>query len=169
MRIIFLDIDGPIINTPCFSLHAQASQLRRVMSQSALGWVVRLAKECDAHIVTNSAHNFHDVPWQGEDPDNATGPENLKQSLMRFGVPERFFHQNWRTEFPNNYGEEYPRLKAVERWIKANGDTNWVAFDDMPEEYGPSPNVITIDFDEGVTKKHYLMATHRFEFSPEYR
>ena len=37
-RICFLDIDGPIINAGCFGISKDASEMRSIMSTSAIGF-----------------------------------------------------------------------------------------------------------------------------------
>jgi hypothetical protein len=156
-RIIFLDIDGPIINTPCYYLDSEASMQRTVMNTQALGYVVRLAKIGNAKIVTNSSHNYADV-----------GCRTLKDDLIKWGIKEEYFHKNWRTEYPNPKTGKFSassanrRMIAIENWQDDNGEADWVAFDD--ENFTDNKRLILIDFDRGIDYSAYRKAAKVWHF-----
>lgn len=100
------------------------------MNTQAIGYVIMLAKQAKAKIVTNSAHN-----WE----ETETG--DLKADLISWGMPEELFHDKWRTMYPwpdrrpliNAVDiPPHPRLEAINAWQKENGEADWVCFDDDP-------------------------------------
>jgi HAD domain in Swiss Army Knife RNA repair proteins len=156
-RIIFIDIDGPIINTPCYFLDGQCSMERTVMNTQALGYIADLVKSSGAKIVTNSTHNTHDVV------DLLTGQNRtLKHDLVKWGLDTVWFHDNWHTSYPFAKGAKFSeytshqRLKAIEQWQEENGESDWICFDDEP--FTEDPRLIVIDFDLGIDEQVWRTA-----------
>jgi hypothetical protein len=148
-RVVFLDIDGPIINTGCYSVDKQCSLQRSVMNQSAIGWVNKLCREINAYLVTNSTHSHYLV----ED-------RTLKDDLIRFGADPSLFHDDWRTSYPDKLSGG-SRLGCIGEWIDEHpGLNDWVAFDDM--NFTDSRRLIVVDFDDGITYRHYSKALKQF-------
>jgi len=148
-NIVFLDIDGPVIPGPLYNISSNCSHNRSLMSQNAIGYLNRLCGITESLIVTNSSHNFHDTT-RGEKI------YSLKDDLLFHGLKERYFHQNWHTEFPfvsspwdyENF--DHTRLIAINKWLKENGDHQWVCFDDI--KFTDDERLIVVDFDDGITK-----------------
>lgn len=145
-KAIFIDIDGPIINTPMYFLDPNCSLKRSVMNTQAIAYVVKLASFSGAKIVCNTTHNTHDI----EDP--LTGKvTNVKEDLIYWGIPPDLFHEDWMTTYPYPEYEEYGthrRLRAIKEWMVKNGEVDWVAFDD--DNFTDSEKLILIDFDRGI-------------------
>lgn len=156
-RCIFLDIDGPIINTPCYFIDPNCSMLRTVMNTQAIGYVKRLVDRCGALVVLNTTHNIHDI----EDPLTAK-ITNIKTDLIKWGMPPEAFHSDWKTEYPhpkNMKFSEHPRLRAVYNWLEKNGDHEWIAFDD---DRFHSTNQYLIDFGLGIDYDAFKWAIEKF-------
>lgn len=153
-RIIFIDIDGPIINTPCFYIDPMCSVNRSVMNTQAIGYVNRLAQVVNAKIVTNSTHNSYLVE------DILTGEKHdLKRDLIKWGMKEDLFHTAWRTGFPDNAkfnANSHRRMDAIEDWQEANGECDWICFDD--DKFTTRKNLIVIDFETGIDHAAYRKA-----------
>lgn len=147
-RIIFLDIDGPLIPSPLYNIDRLCSLRRSVMSTVAIGCILNLCNRADAKIVTNTMHNYHDT---------STG--DLRNDLIEHGILETYFHNDWRTKFPyDNIGSDFmtdlhnithPRLRAIQQWQHKNGNADWICFDD--ELFTDDKRLIHIDFDKGIT------------------
>ena len=154
-RIIFCDIDGPVINTPMFYLDHNCSMGRTQMNTQALAYVVRLCKIAGAKLVTNSTHNTHNLT------DPLTGSvRTLKDDLVRWGVSPDHFHDHWRTDFPNYRGS---RQYAIDKWIDDKDyDVDWVCFDD--EKFTDSNRLIVIDYDRGIDYAAYRKAAKVWGF-----
>lgn len=160
-KIIFLDMDGPVIPTPMFSISGDCSIGRTALSTVAIGWLLWLHKFTGALIVTNSAHNYHNVA----DMDH----RSLRADLITHGLPLEMFHDDWRTGYPNRISRGGPRrIAAVTEWLAKNReydeegrplDVNWVAFDDDLHGYGYGandawhPRLVPIDFHVGIDVK----------------
>lgn len=143
-RIIFLDIDGPIINTPMFFIRHDCSITRSAMNTQAIAFVVEIARVAKARIVTNSTHNTHDVDGK-----------NLRFDLVEVGVPDELFHEQWRTKYPDYWGG-HGRLRAIHDWMEENGEADWIAFDDA--SFTDSERLILVDFDRGIDWDCYQKA-----------
>lgn len=163
-KIIFIDIDGPIINTPCYYIDSFASIQRSVMNTQAIGYVNRLALLADAKIVTNSTHNYHTV----KETDR-----NLRADLLRWGLRESYIHDDWRTSFPWPDLESDPlfpthrRLRGIMEWEQKNGEANWIAFDDEPFVDKSDPRLMHVDFERGIDYDLYKKACNHWKLNPE--
>lgn len=160
-RIIFLDIDGPVINTPCFYIDSMCSMERTVMSTTAIGYLNRLCDAVGAKIVTNTTHNTHII----EDKLSAE-PRDIRKDLITWGLKAKFFHENSYTEYPfpkNGKMSEHRRLTAVNNWLAENGDHEWYAFDD---DYFHSTNQYVIDYEKGIDYDAFVAALSHFGEDP---
>ena len=145
-KIIFLDIDGPVITDPLFFLSHDASVKRSVLNTQALAYLVALCDAANAKIVTNSTHNNHVVEHR-----------TLKDDLIRWGVDEKYFHKNWRTQFPEYWGDN-GRLRGIHDWmLENNGEhVDWICFDDA--FFTDSERLIVVDARLGIDYKAYSQA-----------
>jgi HAD domain in Swiss Army Knife RNA repair proteins len=153
-RIIFLDIDGPIINKPCYYIDPRCSLDRSVMNTQAIGYVNRLAEIVEAKIVTNSTHNSYLIE------DLLTGDKrDLRKDLIKWGMKEDLFHTAWCTSFPDNATsnfDSHTRLDAIEDWQEDNGECDWICFDD--DKFTFRKNLIVVDFEIGIDNSSYRKA-----------
>ena len=163
-KIIFIDIDGPVINTPCYWVDMQASMQRSVMNTQAIGILNRLANLANAKIVTNSTHNYHTVKETGR---------TLRDDLIKWGLKEQHFHDDWRTSFPWPDLESDPifpthrRLRGIMEWEAANGQADWICFDDEPFVDASDARLFHIDFDHGIDYHMYLEACKHWNLNPK--
>jgi hypothetical protein len=159
-RIVFVDCDGPLISTGCYGVTPAASNLRACMNQSAIGYLNMLCDHAKAKVVTNTSHNYHEVK------DGYGFPRDLKTDLIRWGVKDHLFHEDWRTKFPECgkfSGGEMNRLLAIEEWLAKNGDADWCCFDDA--KFTEDKRLILIDFDHGITRDSIMRACGVFGIS----
>lgn len=156
-RILFLDIDGPVIPIGCYFHDMMCSHERSVFSTTATGFIKEICKKTGAKIVTNSSHNYHDV-----------GNHTLKDDLkLRGGIPEEYFHSDWRTKYPmiDPASDQFTvldirRMAAIDEWMRRNGEVDWIGFDDS--KYTDSDRLYLVDFNEGITYKHFLAVCERW-------
>lgn len=155
-RIVFLDIDGPIINTPMFYLDPMCSMQRTQLNTQAIAYVKRLCMIADAKVVFNTTHNNHFII------DELTGiNRSIKDDMIRWGLPDAMIHKDWRTNYPN-WGDS--RMRAVDEWIEGQGDSeiDWVAFDDVL--FTNSKRLILIDYEKGIDYAAYRKAAKTWGF-----
>jgi len=153
-KIIFLDIDGPVISSGCYFHDMYCSHERTVFNTSATGIVRKLCQMFEAKIVTNSSHNYHNVRSR-----------TLKDDLINIAnIPEDYFHNDWRTKYPSNEDDHpdfkddnfmttHPRMRAIDKWQMKNGSVDWIAFDDA--NFTNNKRLFLVDFDEGITYKQF--------------
>ena len=147
-KVIFLDIDGPIINAGCYGINKAASMSRRVMNTSAIGWVNMLCEFGAAKVVTNSTHNRDDATMSVRD---------LRGDLIHWGLKEEYFHQNWRTRYAIDV---FDRYNAIWDWMDKNGDHDWVCFDDY--FFKDDPRLVVVDMNDGITYNNFETAAKLF-------
>lgn len=164
-KIIFLDIDGPIINGPLYHTDMMCSANRSPMNTQAIGYLNYLCDKANAKIVTNSFHNFHLT-------NNET--QDLKTDLIKWGLKSSHFHEKWRTQFSMQsfvQSSVYTdRLIAIQTWIAENvelgEELKWVCFDDS--RFTELKNLILIDFERGIDYNAYKKACNHFSIKPYY-
>lgn len=123
-KIIFLDIDGPVINTPCFFIDKNCSKNRSFMNTQAIGFLSKIAELSSAKIVTNSTHNFYIPKNDGK---------SLKEDLIDWGLRSKYFHRVWRTDFARVFDDEFDEMSkqdAIDEWLRKNGSCDWISIDD---------------------------------------
>lgn len=148
-KIIFLDIDGPVIPT---DVDMYDSIFRTTYNVESIEYLNLLCDMTGARVVTNSTHNYED--WFESE---------LRDDLIEWGLDSRFIHRDWRTVFPmidykkiNSPIRGIGRLVAIEHWISINGDTNWVCFDDR--KFTDLENLIHIEDGLGIRASHFNRA-----------
>lgn len=141
MKVVFLDIDGPMIPAGQYLIHRQCSH-QRIFAQIPLAVLNEFCKRSEAKIVLNTTHNR---PIDGV-PD-------IQQALVNAGISPDHFH-------PTDPQTAYPaarRGQAVKDWLAQHPEiTGWVAFDDS--NFTDDENLILIDLDEGLNVRHMNMA-----------
>ncbi len=153
-KIIFLDIDGPVIpiNVPIVD-----SIYRTVYEKDSIEYLNLLCEEANAKVVTNSMHNYTPVMRY-----------DLVDDLISWGLDEKFIHDDWRTIFPhvdytkvNSPVRGIGRLVAINDWIdKRNRDVSWVCFDDR--KFTQMANLIHIEDGLGIRERHFDSALDIF-------
>ena len=141
MKIIFLDIDGPMIPTTMLMIHGASASQKRKFSPISVGLINSLCSLDDKiKIVFNSAHNDDGVM--------------LYNDSIREGIRSEYIHQNFITTYPST---NYNRIGAIEHWLRKHGmeATNWCCFDDYDLN---QTNHILVEFDLGIQISHYTKA-----------
>lgn len=145
-RIIFLDIDGPVISTPQHFMDYGCATKRSIVNTNAIGILNRLCNRAEAKIVTNSSHNYFDTQ---------TG--DLRADLIRHGIKSEHFHDDWRTKYPYHSKPMYhSRESAILEWQDRNGEVDWICFDDI--QFTESNRLMLVDFDRGIDYPLFLRA-----------
>ena len=152
-KIIFLDIDGPVIDIDSPVI---VSELRLTHNHRSIEMLNELCRKTGAKIVTNSMHNYND-------PYNNT----LRDDLIMWGIDEDYFHNEWRTIFPhvdyssvNSPVRGIGRLIAIEAWLAENGNYDWICFDDR--KFSDSHRLIHIADGLGIREQHVQQALEVF-------
>lgn len=123
-RIIFLDIDGPVIPISCYYINRNCSFDRNPVSTIAIGELLRLIELSGAKIVYNTTHNRN--------------YDKLRADLHWLAP-----HVVGRTNYP-----DVARHLAVTQWLSQNQCDEWVAFDDV--KFTGDPRLIHIDVRLGI-------------------
>lgn len=161
-KIVFLDIDGPMIPTSWYLQNNMAS-LDQDFSPQCVAVLKELIDRSGAKIVFNSTHS-RDLYPRGHEKDKYPG---LIPQMKKFGFTDDNFHQNIRTNYPN--GSD--RLDCIEAWLAVNKEitnakeTLWVAFDDALMEH---KRAIWVDPDFGLGLPHFNRAATLLNFKPSW-
>lgn len=150
--VLFLDIDGPVIDLATYKATPYISHFRVSGNTTAIKNIVKLCVDFDLKIVTNSTHNYYDV----YDAD-------LRDDLVRWGIPESCFHNDWRTVFPE---VDYKKIKspvrgigrlyAIHEWLAEHPGYDWICFDDR--KFTDDNRLIHIKRLDGVDDVYYKQA-----------
>jgi hypothetical protein len=139
-KIIFLDIDGPIITSDLPSFQVNRSHYNPKSIESLL----KLISITNAKIVTNTMHNAVDL-----------NGNTIKNDLIKWGISENLFHKNWKTIYPFVDYSKLPsskrgigRLVAINDWIEKNGSYDWICFDDR--NFTDDPRLVLINEKIGI-------------------
>lgn len=149
MKVIFLDIDGPLITGDLYYQDYMCSEYRTLVNKTALNYVLKLSELTGAMIVTNTMHN-----------EKIINGRTIKDDLIKWGVPENKFHNSWRTIFPKvdytgaSSRRGIGRLIGINHWLETNGpDHKWVCFDDR--NFTDDKRLVLINFNKGVGKEEF--------------
>lgn len=148
-KVIFLDIDGPMIPATMFLVDRMAS-FNRVFPVTTVAVVNELCERTGAKIVFNTTHNrpFPDVP-------------NIDAALVRHGLCESHLHP---TDRHTNY-PDIARDLAVKEWLARHPEVReWVALDDV--RCADDDHMILVDGDAGLHVGHLNDAIHRLGGKP---
>ena len=128
MRIIFLDIDGPMIPDQIHLLPGDEKfPLKKVthfgcfskFSPYSVAFIKTLCDGYGAKVLTNSTHNM-------------SGKDHIKKLFEVNGLnPDQYLHSDIMTEFKNGIDE---RDVAVCKWILENQPESFVIIDDALEQ-----------------------------------
>jgi len=133
VKIIFLDIDGPMIPSGMFLIHRNAS-FERQFSPLCIAVANEMCRVTGAKIVLNTTHNreLHGVP-------------NIDQALIQQGLVATHLH-------PIDRHTRYPDLArnlAIKEWLAQHDEVEeWVAVDDC--QCAEAPNMVLVDPDCGI-------------------
>lgn len=148
-KIIFLDIDGPMIPSYMYLIDAMCS-FNRIFPQGPIAVLNRLCKETGAKIVFNTTHNS---PWK-DVPD-------IEVAIVNHSLnPDYLYTDDLKTYYP-----QYPRDLAVKDWLRRHPDvTDWVALDDV--RFTEDERLIWIDPDAGLHLGHLNRAVELLGGNP---
>lgn len=148
-RILFLDVDGPLIPSGMYIINMRASW-ERLCSPICIAIVNRLCEDAGAKIVLNSTHSRDGAPAIAD--------------LTKAGIEEHRWHETVpMTNYPNKLSGG-SRWEAIQDWQERCGEVNWVAFDD--DNFTRDERLVLIDFDVGVTLQHYNQAAKLWGLKP---
>lgn len=141
-RIVFLDIDGPMIPAGCYLAYGRMASFDRKFSPISVACINKLCHETKAKIVFNSVH--------------CGSGQALVDDAIREGIKVGHLHENPLTTYPNANS----RLDAIEQWLHEHNEHEylWVCFDDVDIGHD---NQIMIDFNTGITPYHINLAMHK--------
>jgi hypothetical protein len=154
-RVIFLDIDGPMIPSYCYIMYGAGASFDRKMSPVAVSMINWLCEQTEAKIVCKSMHNYL----------KSNHGDDLQVDLIANGVLAHNFHEDWRTKFGNI--TDHTRYTSIHEWLSRHPEVDqWVDFDD--EQHTKNERLILVNFDDGINMKHINAALEIFEVTPLY-
>jgi hypothetical protein len=147
-RIIFLDIDGPMIPATMYLADRMCSSNRN-FPPTTIGVINYLCKKSDAQIVFNTTHNI-----------DAPGDIPIQQAIINGGLKQEYIHVDSKTIFPSK-----PRGEAIIEWLLRHPEvTDWIALDD--DRFTGDERLIWVDPYPGVHIEHLNIALERWQLPP---
>lgn len=145
MRIIFQDIDGPLIPLRMYYGGGRTFERERgsfIYDPVAVGMVNELARKYDAKIVFNSAH----CP---------NGPDIMRhQANVNSLAP---MHEDCVTKFAKSIEHRYD---AIAEWLGRHPEVvEWIVIDDMEVHL---PRQVQVDYNIGMTIDNFYRACELF-------
>lgn len=161
MKILFLDVDGPLIPLRLHVRSAENTYGYDRYDDMTYVYDKQFIKELNEHcppqkiqIVFNTAHN-----------DNQ-GVIDVKNCAIKNGLNPESIHPNYKTKFPSIIDD---RLYAIRDWLMNNVPQNvvckWIVVDDIPLRCGP--HLVNVDLKTGITDKHVITIFDRFMHSKD--
>lgn len=143
-RVVFLDIDGPMIPYSMFLVDRMASY-NRVFPAITVAVVREVCKRGEALVVFNTTHN---TPFDGV--------ADIEEAMISAGFPREMVHPDMKTKYP-----QLPRDQAVVEWLHRHPETDdWIAFDDV--KFTQANNLIWVNPDAGLHLEHLNVALNRW-------
>ena len=145
MKILFLDVDGPLIPARMYYNNLKSAQYwdgTWKYDPVAVDMIkALLEKYPDLRLVYNSSHNND-------------GKAHMLSQALNNGFKSTDLHESdWITEFPLT---TLRRMDAISKWLtEHSGVTKWAVFDDAKLDH---PNAILINFNHGITLDDYQKA-----------
>lgn len=138
-KVIFLDIDGPMIPLRAYFLPDQTSPVS-VFDPCATSLLLRLIKDSGAQIVISSTWGLH-------------GYGQCADLLKRNGIDPALMHKDWIT--PRKMSSY--RVNEIQWWLDRHPEvTHYVAIDDEGLTVTMVPNSVLCDAHEGFSWRNYL-------------
>jgi len=167
-KIIFLDIDGPMIPGTHYLVNKMAS-FEQDFCPRCVMVLRKILEKSNAKVVFNSTHNLHLYP------DKKIGMPGLLTAFEQYDLT-KYLHPSIKTVYPAQTRSDLvprdctpsPRLIAIYEWLHNHYDMSepnrvlWIAFDDEKIDH---KRAITVDFDAGLTMKEYDHAGKYLNFS----
>lgn len=148
-KVIFLDIDGPMIPASYFLVDNMASWNRR-FPETTVAVIKRLCERTGAKVVFNTTHN---IPFDKVD--------DIDVALEKQGLDREHIH-------PTDLATKYPQIErdlAVKEWLARHPEvTDWVALDDV--KFTEDERLIWVDPDGGLHLGHLNAAIERLGGKP---
>lgn len=169
-RIIFLDIDGPMIPAVHFLTNCNASFDQDFDPRCVMVMKKIIGKVPDVKIVFNSTHNLHLYKT-----DYMPGLLNMWNRSFWNAADGNHLHDDNVTSYPNPSRYDLipdgrtnsRRLCAIYDWLHGHYDidmpdsVSWIAFDDVVID---DDRAFLIDFDDGIGMKAYDHAAQYLNF-----
>lgn len=148
-KIIFLDIDGPMIPATMLLVDPMSSA-HRAFPPTTIAVLNKLCERTGAKVVFNTAHN---VSWDGA--------PNIESAIVAGGLEQQHIRAaDFKTMYP-----DIPRDVAVRSWLKNHADVSeWVAIDDTM--FIDDERLVFVDSDAGLHVGHLNQAIEKLGGKP---
>lgn len=112
-KILFLDIDGPMIPAKAYFLPGQ-TRIVSVFDPCAVGMLLKLISLTGAKIVISSVHRYQ-------------GMRHIEHLFKLNGIPIEHLHDDWHTTMDQSYS----RSEEIQIWLDAHPSIEpYIAIDD---------------------------------------
>lgn len=145
-KIIFLDIDGPVLPGRAYSLPWQTKPIVKAFDPCSVALLNSLCRETGFKVVIHSS-------WLCAWKDGVDGPGSVHDHCINEGILAENFHEDHSCN-----PDSYYRYGRIDEWLARHPETeDFVVLDDVSPDNG-WPHIDKfklIDFDEGITMKVY--------------
>jgi hypothetical protein len=140
MKVVFLDIDGPMIPGRAYCLPENHGKLVTRFDPVAVAMVLRLLHLAPAKLVISSTWRKH-------------GRERMAADLVRNGICPSLLHEDWTTG--DHRDGPFGRTLEILSWLDRHQEvTHYVAVDDEEVKL----NSVKCSMEDGLLKSHFKTA-----------
>lgn len=141
-RIVFLDIDGPMIPVRAYYLPNQTRPIVSMFDPVATSLLLKLLNDSGAQLVISSS-------WRKQ------GKAAIRELLANNGIDPNRLHKDWATD--GKFSSQ--RIHEIKWWLDDHPEvTHYVAIDDEDLLVDFVPNAVLADTYEGLSYRNYLEA-----------
>lgn len=147
-RILFLDIDGPLIPGRAYDMPGQTRPIVTNFDPCAVGMINNACRKQKRKIVLHTSW-IRTGFWQiGVD-----GPGDVHDHCIAQGIDADLFHEDAYCDRDVSW-----RYHRISNWLGTHPEvTDYVILDDVPpdEDWPYKKHFLWIDFDNGISMKNY--------------
>lgn len=147
-KILFLDIDGPLIPGRAYSMPNQSKSIVTVFDPCAVGLINKACKKQNRKIVIHSSWILTSLLAK-----NYLNGKDVHEYCVDQGIDSSLFHDDVYCDRDTPY-----RYNRIDKWLQEHPGTNdFVVLDDEEplSSWHYKKNVLLVDFEDGITTKIY--------------
>lgn len=151
-KVIFLDIDGPMIPRRAYYLADNYCKLVTVFDPVAVQLLLALIRDNGVKIVVCSTWRKH-------------GYDDVCKLLDKNGIASNLYlHPDWCTKDLERLGGEFKREDEIAEWLERHPEISHYAI--LDDEKHDLDGMVHVTFSDGILWSHFLKAQKLLDVAP---